>query len=302
MRMQANCIACQLAQALLLMEKKQVPQNRRLEIIRELNRHFDTYENDMRIGVCYSEFFFKMKELLNDPDPYKEDKRRQNEQVAAALFAVRRCICGEKDKLLAAIKASVAGNVIDLTTDREFDIADQLGKCFGAPIDVDDYAEFRKDLKKAKALLLVADNAGEILLDKLLIEQMHAFRKENGLSSLNVTVSVRSDAVLNDAMMEDAAYAKMEEVAEVVESGSGYLGLLLDKVSERLKRLAHDSDMVLAKGQANFESLIENRELYGKTYLLLMIKCRHIARRVGGPMYGVALVQAGPAKNGGPGG
>mgnify|MGYP000973124890 CR=1 FL=1 len=298
MRMKANCISCQLAQALILMERKRTPHHRQIEIIKELNRHFETYDNDLGIAACYSEFYSKMKELLNDPDPYKEEKRRQNEQVAALMPAVRKCVEAAEDSLLAAIKVSVAGNIIDLTADKAYDIEEQIEKSLDLPLEVDDYSEFADALKHAETMLFVADNAGEIVLDRLLIEQIHAFREEKGLLPISVVVVVRSTPILNDAMMEDAAFAEMDGVARVVGSGSAYFGLLLDKVSGEIQKLVRDSDIVLAKGQANFESMIENGDLYGgKAYLLLMVKCRHVSERLNADMHGMALVKAGPDKN-----
>jgi uncharacterized protein with ATP-grasp and redox domains len=126
----------------------------------------------------------------------------------------------------------------------------------------------------AKKIMIIGDNSGEIVFDKILTEHLKALGKD-------VVYVVKEKPILNDATMEDAIYTGMDKVSRVITNGSGYLGTCIQTVSKQFLKEFHESDVVLAKGQANYESL-ENEDISkGKVFFLLRAKCDIVAESVG---------------------
>ena len=131
---------------------------------------------------------------------------------------------------------------------------------------------FRQALSKAHKILYLADNAGEIAFDRLLIEQLLPER---------VTLAVRGAPVINDATMDDARAVGLHEIVEVIDNGSDAPGTILADCSEDFNRRFAEADLILAKGQGNFETLSDDHR---KIYFLFKAKCPVIAAHVGLPV------------------
>ena len=117
-------------------------------------------------------------------------------------------------------------------------------------IDEKQYDELTDDLRKAKKMVYLTDNCGEIVMDKLLIREI-----QKKYPDLQVTVLVRGAEVINDATMEDAVQVGLTEVAKVISNGSDIAGTWLEEISEEAKEALEEADVILSKGQGNFETL-----------------------------------------------
>ena len=145
-----------------------------------------------------------------------------------------------------------------------------------------DRVAFRDSVEKARKILYLADNAGEIALDRLLIEQ---------LSPSKVTLVVRGAPVLNDATLIDAATVGLDEIVEIIDNGSDAPGTILDDCSPEFLRRYEDADLIIAKGQGNYESLSdENRNIF----FLFKVKCRVIAAHARHPIGSHLMVKTSP--------
>jgi uncharacterized protein with ATP-grasp and redox domains len=145
----------------------------------------------------------------------------------------------------------------------------EIERALSGTLAIDDTPALREALRAAKSVLYVLDNAGEIVLDRLLVEQMK--RKD-------VTCVVRAAPVLNDVTLDDAVAVGLDKIARVVDPGVPMLGLVLNLASAELQDRFRDADLVIAKGQANFETLCDaDREVY----FLLRAKCPVVARALG---------------------
>jgi uncharacterized protein with ATP-grasp and redox domains len=129
------------------------------------------------------------------------------------------------------------------------------------------------DLAGAKTLLYLGDNCGEICFDKLLIRRVREV-----FPALKVYYGVRGEPVVNDATLEDARLVGMEEAAQVIDNGDGSLGTVLSRVSPAFRSVWDSADVVIAKGQGNYESLCEESKTM---YFLMTVKCAVIARMTG---------------------
>lgn len=266
-----DCVHCYLKQAVSCMQHAGTDSSRQYDVIFELMDFVKDFDRNASPAVNSTLALLKTQEIIGSKDPYSKVKRQSNALALALYPRLRNIIAKAKDSLYEALKVSVAGNVIDLGISRSFDIEEGLRYSLEAGFSLDHYSRFLKQLEKTDRLLFIGDNAGEILFDRLLVEELAARGK-------HVTYVVKQGPILNDSTMEDAVYTGMDKVATVITSGSNYLGAYLEKISPKFKDLLENTDVIIAKGQANFETLESESFLRGKTFFLLKIKCDEIAR------------------------
>lgn len=220
-------------------------------------------------------------------DPYHDLKRHANEVARAALPELRARIRQAPDPLAAAVRLTIAANVIDAGangTDSVRHVEQGLQAAQQRPFhgDVD---ELRAAVAAARSILFLTDNTGEIVFDRLLAEQLPPGR---------TTFAVRGAPVLNDATLADARFAGLHELGEVIDNGSDAPGTLLEDCSPQFLRAFQDADLIIAKGQGNYESLSD--EPYD-IFFLFTVKCDIAGRDVGLPRGTQALVRSSYARS-----
>lgn len=212
-------------------------------------------------------------EELGDPDPYLDLKRRLNRVALELLPELTRMVAAAPDPFAAAVRMAIAGNVIDVGSPggRTEGLREELASALERPLagGGDEVVErLREEAGRARSILYLTDNAGEIVLDRLLIER---------LPPGAVTVAVRSGPAINDALVEDAEAAGLDRVAEVIGSGAALPGTLLAECFSSFVERFRTADLVIAKGQGNFETLSDER---GPIFFLLRAKCEVVARHL----------------------
>ena len=214
----------------------------------------------------------RVKAITGSPDPYQEAKKRQNDLALKYESILSGQIADVSDPLKAALVLSAAGNSIDLAPDYQPpDIYKRRLEMIGRGFACDDYELFCEKLVQSKSILFLGDNAGEIVWDKILIEELLDH------FNLDIIYAVRGFPILNDATMEDAEFVGMAQLVKVISNGSEAPGTLLNRCSEEFLRVFRKSDLILAKGQGNYESLSrEDRPIF----FLLNVKCPVIAEDV----------------------
>jgi uncharacterized protein with ATP-grasp and redox domains len=223
----------------------------------------------------------RLHALTGIADPYRDAKQRFNELALELLPELRAKVETAADPLQAAVRVAIAGNVIDVgVNDRlcEEDIKRSLSQSLAGPF-AGDLDSFRAAMFRAKKILYLADNTGEIVFDRLLIEHLRAQW---------ITVAVRGAAVLNDATLADARFAGLDQVAEVIDNGSDAPGTILSECSAAFRERFESADMIIAKGQGNFETLAGGP---GNIFFLLKIKCPVVAAQTGLDIGTQALIQ-----------
>ncbi len=197
-------------------------------------------------GRVYEKHFGRRK-------PYAEIKKKYNDLVLTREAAIRRKIEVSAHPLQTALGYARAGNYIDFGAMNVVEDEEFLKLLEEAGLEDRDHAvmeSFLRQCVKAKRFLLIADNCGEIVLDKLLIEQL---RKQ--FPQMKVTVMVRGGEVLNDATEEDAVYCGMDREARIVSSGNTVAGTVYEMLSEEARKAMDAADVILAKGQGNYETM-----------------------------------------------
>ena len=184
---------------------------------------------------------------------YREIKKKYNDLVLGMEAALREEIEGADDPLAHALVMARIGNYIDFGAMNSVDQDEFLALFRGAGVQERDektYASFLKECAKASTFLLVCDNCGEIVLDRLFLEQL-----KKRFPQLSVKILVRGKEVLNDATMEDAIYTGMDRIGEVLAGGEAVAGVVYDMLPQDLKTVLDETDVILAKGQGNYETM-----------------------------------------------
>lgn len=221
-----------------------------------------------------------VRERLGHSDPYREIKE-QSTQAALALYPrLKALVAASADPLETAVRVSIAGNIIDFAqSDKIPDLWATVERVLAAPFAVDDLPTLRAALAAADRVLFLADNAGETVFDRVLIEAL----------PLPVTYVVKGGPTLNDATREDALAAGLETCAEIIGNGSDAPGTILPLCSEAFRQVYTGAPLIIAKGQANYETLSTAGP---RVFCLLQIKCPVIGRDLGAPAGGVVVWQS----------
>ena len=214
-----------------------------------------------------------IKKATRNPDPYEQVKRLHNEIALQFYSQLKHRIETSDDPLYVAAQVAIAGNIIDSgASGGEFDLNATIEDTLKAKLSGNSYHTFEEEILKASHLLYLGDNAGEIVFDRLLIEEIQ--RRTN----MKVTFVVKGEPILNDATLEDAEFVGMYGIAEIITNGYDAPATLVDKSSKEFREAWNSADLIIAKGQGNYESLSEEHK---NIFFLLKIKCSALARDMG---------------------
>jgi uncharacterized protein with ATP-grasp and redox domains len=278
MRTYLDCYPCFLRQTLeaaRMAGADERQQRRALERVLDLLRQVDPASTPPQIG---DQVHRVVRQEVRDGDPYRAVKESSTQQALALYPRLQALMAQADEPLEVGIRLSIAGNIIDLGPNRKYDLWDTVQRVLTQPFAIDDGATFRDALGRAGQVLYLADNAGETVFDMLLIEALE----------MPVIYAVKGGPTLNDATRDDALAAGLDRVADIVSTGSDAPGTILDRCSEEFRRLYSEADVVIAKGQGNYETLSEEG---AKVFLLLQAKCPVIARDLGVSVGSIVLKQ-----------
>ncbi len=254
------------------MRRLGLPEDKEMEIARRSLLYLAKVKEFTRPPAFYASYVQRIvQEVTGSEDPFREQKALANRIALGILPDVERGMEGAEDRLAYALKVSAVGNSIDFAIRKEFDPAEEIPRLMALDFEVWDYGIFRERLSSARSVLIVGDNAGEIVFDKPLVRLLGEDGKE-------VIYAVKGEPILNDATLEDAAEVSMSELCRVISNGSGMVGTWLEDCSPEFLEIFRGADLVISKGQANFETLNSSgREIF----FLLVAKCDPVAVETG---------------------
>jgi damage-control phosphatase, subfamily I len=269
-----DCIPCYIKQTINTLAQTEISEEKAREIIYQTLSLFPQLDPQGTPAENSTIVLRKVNELLGIEDPFHSAKKESNELALKLLPQLKERIRQSRDPLFMSLQIAVAGNIIDMGILREFDVEGSIREAMEKNFARDDYESFQERLKEAREILILGDNSGEIAFDRLLAEQ---------LSELGIVVTyvVKDRPILNDATMEDAVYVGMTEHIRVISNGSGFLGTILKDCSEEFKQAYKKADLVISKGQANYESLEALGKEDRRLYFLLRAKCEIVAENLG---------------------
>ncbi|MGB3224891.1 MAG: ARMT1-like domain-containing protein [Desulforhopalus sp.] len=273
MRTDVECLPCLLRQALQVARITNCSGDQQLHIAQAVCLLIAKMDVEKSPPANAGPIYQKIAQITSCEDPYYNKKSENNEQAMKIVSCLRREIGGSDQELSSAVRFTIAGNIIDYGAFENFDIEAALKRCRTAQLAVDHLAYFfdaLNRLRKGSTLLYLADNCGEIVYDSLLIENLYR-------RGFEIVIAVKDGPIINDALVEDALFAGLDKYGRIITNGCRYPGTELDECSEQFLDIFNSADLVIAKGQGNFESL---SEVDRPIFFLLTIKCPVAARHM----------------------
>jgi uncharacterized protein with ATP-grasp and redox domains len=269
MQIYLDCIPCFVRQALdaarLATDDGQIHEKVVREVLR-LAADLDMGQSPPSIG---QQIHRLIRNLVGQDDPYRKIKSRFNNLALKLYPELRKQIVSSNNRLETAIRLAIAGNIIDFGVNgsvNESDLNRAISDSLTADFDSMQLQSFQDAIEQAEEILYLADNAGEIVFDRLLIEQL-PYEK--------VTVVVKGKPVINDATRKDAMAAGLPRIVEVIDNGSDGPGTILESCSQSFRYRFDKENLVIAKGQGNYETL---SDIDKNIFFILKAKCPVIAR------------------------
>lgn len=271
MKIYFDCIPCFIRQALdsvCLATDDEAVHEQVLRKVLQAASEMDLRESPPAMGQYIHRL---IRKLTGEIDPYREIKDHFN-QLALGLYPnLKARIEGSANPMEMALKLAIAGNVIDFGVNSQLEEAsvyESIEHALISPFD-GNVEEFSDAVSRADNILYLADNAGEIVFDRLLIEQMPLEK---------ITFAVRGFPVINDATMDDARATGITELVEVIDNGADVPGTILQECNEAFRKRFHKARLIIAKGQGNYETLSEVEK---DIFFVLKAKCPVIAKDLG---------------------
>lgn len=205
-----------------------------------------------------------ISQVSQNPDPFSALKQRSNDLALRLRPIVENLIHQGGDPLYRSLLFAIAGNIIDYGSQQDFDLDGALRQCLHNEPVINDYQALRRELAQARTILYLADNCGEIVFDGLVIDQLPA----------ETTLVVKDGPIINDATAAEAVYCGLGQKCRVISNGVVCPGTPLARCGQELQDLFEAADVVISKGQGNFETLSEVKR---PVYHLLTIKCPVVA-------------------------
>jgi damage-control phosphatase, subfamily I len=274
MKIYHECIACHIRSAVTAAMLMTDDDNLRSAAIRKAlikASDFGSYEN---LFELFHDIQKEIKTVVPDADPYLDFKKEFNRICLSLSEEYKEKIEKSGDRFEMALRLCLAGNSVDVMQGKKMSkeyLKSSIETALVQHLDKKSIGILKKEISKAKKILIIGDNAGEIVFDRLFIEFLNRNFSKEGM----VTYSVRGGHTLNDSTMDDAIMAGICETAKVITTGVDMPAAHLPTCSEEFNQCFREADLVISKGQGNLEALIDEKK---NIFFLLKIKCNVIAK------------------------
>ncbi|MFA6931369.1 MAG: ARMT1-like domain-containing protein [Lentisphaeria bacterium] len=269
-----DCLPCIVRQTVSIIRKITEDPKQQTLLLKSILQQFGSLDLNQPPPKVTQLIHRLIQEKTGVGDLYQDEKRQQNAMALAWLPEMSGRIKAAEDPFQLALRLSIAGNVIDCGVSDEISEADvvaALEKALQEPIH-GDLEALRSALHSARRVLYLADNAGEIVFDRLLIEQIGCDK---------VTLVVRGEEILNDVTRSDVQSVGLDQMVEVIDNGTGIPGTLLEDCSAAFRQRFAEAELIISKGQGNYETL---SGVPANIFFLFKAKCSVIAKRAGVPI------------------
>ena len=272
MRTYLDCIPCFVKQTIDVAKFVTDDEILQERIIRDVLKF--VYEMDMSKSPpeMGREIHKHIQKVTGIQDPYKDAKHFYNEYALKMYPELKERIKNSEDPFETAVRLSIAGNIIDFgakTNLEPSNIGEAIEHSLSAPLDMEALEELKYSIRSANNILYLGDNSGEIVFDRLLLEEMPLEK---------ITFVVKESPIINDALLEDAEQVGITELVNVIDNGGDVPGTLIEECSEDFQRRFKSADLIIAKGQGNYETM---SEVPGNIFFLFKAKCSVISKHAG---------------------
>lgn len=282
MKTYPECYECIMRQSVKALKTTGISPDVQSQILSDVKGVIEGADPSLSPSALAGETNRLLRGLTGVSDFYREDKAANHQLAFSYLEDLRALLLRGEDLLEQGLKISAAGNVIDIIHGDDYDLWQEVENTLTGDLVGGGLEAFRARLNDAPYLLYLADNVGETVFDRVLIETL----------DIPVIYAVKSRPILNDATREDARAAGIDQLAEIIENGSYAPGTVLAQCSEEFLQLFQESELVISKGQANYETLDEAGE---KVFFLLRVKCPVLSHQLDAPLGSLVFKQANPS-------
>ncbi len=287
MRTYLDCLPCLLSQALKAARAATDDEGVHRQVIDAVAAMIPQLSLGLRPPEIAQQGYRLIYQITRNDDPFYQAKAEANQAALALYPHLKQVVADSEEPLLTACKLAIGGNSIDLGPNFEqVDMDSIVATAIASPPAINDYQQFRSSINNSRHILYLGDNAGEIVFDRVLIEELHQ------LKELEIDFVVRERPIINDVTLDDAITVGMDRAARIISSGSDAPATILSQCSSEMLKLYYSADIIIAKGQGNYESLNEEQ---GNIFFLLRAKCP-LAADLLGVSVGDAILRQNPAR------
>ena len=271
MKIKFDCLPCIFRQTI---EASQMAAENE-EVIREIINEYAKMIPDISFEDTGPEVVTRVQNIIKDKtgkiDPYHDFKNKNIKKALSHYPDIEQNIEKSDQPLLNALIMSAMGNAIDAGVSLKVDMKSSIDKAAEFGFIKSDFKKFKNILEDSQNVLIIADNAGEAVFDRLLIKELNKYNVE-------ITYAVREKPILNDVTLREAKGLGIDESCNLISSGCKAPGLILEKSSNTFKKYYKNADLRISKGQGNLEGLSEVKE---DIFFLLKAKCELVADLLG---------------------
>ncbi|ABR31381.1 hypothetical protein SU69_07800 [Thermosipho melanesiensis] len=272
MRATSKCLTCHVEQAQRIIDKFVTSEQEKWLILNEVLKELATVDFGV-MPIDIAEILYKKLEiLLKKEDLYKLEKEKSNKIALSLYNDFKLKVMDSSDPLYEAAKLAVAGNLIDFgaLNNSPEEMFEKINELWAQPFSIDDFEYFKKDISNSNNLLYIVDNVGEAVFDMLFIETI-----KQHYNDLNISVALKGYPIINDATVEDALFIGLDKFANLINTGLSTPGTNLEKANQVFRDAFFEYEIILAKGQGNFEGLSDIKK--NNIYFALVAKCKVIS-------------------------
>lgn len=270
MKIDEACISCIINQSVKVANAIRADESLSKELTSSVEEMSRSFSRDDAPPEIASYVYAKMAQIAKKADLYDEVKDISTKKALSFVPLLKYKISQSQNRLLTATKIAVAGNVIDLAAEVEFDLDEELEKIFHTDFAYNDFDTLKNILKGAKKVLLIGDNAGEHIFDYMFIEVLKEL-----YPNVHYAYMVRGCPIINDVTMKEAKEAGFDELCELIDSGVDTPGFTYDRANAYAKEYFDSADLVISKGMGNYECMSPSHR--SSICFLLKIKCGVVA-------------------------
>lgn len=279
MKTQFECYPCLMRHTLDMLRIADADPQQQRRVVRRILAELSIFDADRSPPEMAHRIHRIVCQETGQRDPYLAIRQRSTGEALGLYPRLQAQVAGAADPLQTAIRVSVAGNIIDASISLDYDLGRTLERVLTEPFAIQALDQFRSALQACDAVLFLADNAGETVFDRVLIETLDK----------PVTYVVKGGPIFNDATADDARSAGVSRIATIIDNGSDAPGTVMSLCSAEFRTVLSQAELIIAKGQANYETL---SGVKGPLFFLLQAKCSAVARDLGVPLNSIVFTRA----------
>ncbi|MDD2651515.1 MAG: ARMT1-like domain-containing protein [Sulfurimonas sp.] len=264
------CVSCIINQSVKVANAIHASELLSWELTSAVTKMSETFSYNDAPPEIASYVYEEMARIAHKTDLYDEVKELSTKKALSFVPLLKKELSNSADKLLTATKIAVAGNVIDLAAEVEFDLQEELDKIFYTEFAHDDFALLKEKLSVAKSVLVIGDNVGEHIFDYIFLETAREFSPD-----AQYFYMVRGNPIINDVTLKEATEAGFDKICEVVDSGVNTPGFTYNRANAYAKEIFDKADLVISKGMGNYECMSPSHR--SGICFLLKVKCGVVA-------------------------